>query len=284
MKTHRQTPHVAKHARTVPAEALTGGSRTDPVVRATRGILILAFALGSIGTDVAASSGKMAAARTSYQQAVDLERREKLEEAAATALAREAVFEAQMGNFKPARDDASTALSRSRTRGPLGTAGRALALTGDAREAEGAAQELAKENPTDTLVNAVLVPVIRAGIALNQGNPGKAIELLQATAPYEFGFAATVQPTYLRGLAYLKLHQGKEAAAEFQKILDHPGICTLSLPTCRLARLQLGRAREEAGDAGGARTAYQDFFALWKDADPEIPILKEAKAEYTKLQ
>ncbi|MGC2479532.1 MAG: protein kinase [Candidatus Sulfotelmatobacter sp.] len=234
--------------------------------------------------DVAASSGKMVAARASYQQAVDLQRRETLEESAATALAREAVFEAQMGNSKAARDDASTALSRSRARDPLSVAGRALSLAGDEREAEAAAQQLVKENPTDTLVNAVAVPVIRAGIALNQGNPAKAIELLQTATPYEFGYAAGVQPNYVRGLAYLKLHQGKEAAAEFQKILDHPGICMFMLPTCRLARLQLGRARAEAGDAGGARTAYQDFFALWKDADPGVPILKEAKAEYAKLQ
>jgi hypothetical protein len=141
-----------------------------------------------------------------------------------------------------------------------------------------------RENPLDTLINAVAVPIIRAGIALNQGNPGKAIELLQAATPYEFGLIAGVQPNYVRGLAYLKLHQGKEAAAEFQRIIDHPGICTIMLPTCRLARLQLGRARAEAGDAGGARTAYQDFFAFWKDADPDIPILKEAKAEYAKLQ
>ncbi|MFZ0867250.1 MAG: protein kinase [Candidatus Sulfotelmatobacter sp.] len=234
--------------------------------------------------DVAASSGKMVAARASYQQAVDLQRRETLEESAATALAREAVFEAQMGNSKAARDDASTALSRSRARDPLSVAGRALSLAGDEREAEAAAQQLVKENPTDTLVNAVAVPVIRAGIALNQGNPAKAIELLQTATPYEFGYAAGVQPNYVPGLAYLKLHQGKEAAAEFQKILDHPGICMFMLPTCRLARLQLGRARAEAGDAGGARTAYQDFFALWKDADPGVPILKEAKAEYAKLQ
>ncbi|MFZ3278985.1 MAG: protein kinase [Candidatus Sulfotelmatobacter sp.] len=234
--------------------------------------------------DVAASSGKMVAARASYQQAVDLQRRETLEESAATALAQEAVFEAQMGNSKAARDDASTALSRSRARDPLSVAGRALSLAGDEREAEAAAQQLVKENPTDTLVNAVAVPVIRAGIALNQGNPAKAIELLQPATPYEFGYAAGVQPNYVRGLAYLKLHQGKEAAAEFQKILDHPGICMFMLPTCRLARLQLGRARAEAGDAGGARTAYQDFFALWKDADPDVPILKEAKAEYAKLQ
>lgn len=88
----------------------------------------------------------------------------------------------------------------------------------------------------------------------------------------------------MRGLAYLKLHQGEESANEFQKILDHPGICLFSLPTCRLVHLQLGRARAEAGGAGEARTAYQDFLALWKDADPDIAILKEAKAEYAKLQ
>jgi serine/threonine protein kinase/tetratricopeptide (TPR) repeat protein len=242
------------------------------------------YAVVETVADVTASSGKMAAARASYQQTVDLERREKLEEAAATTLAREAVFEAEMGNSKAAREDALTALSRSRARLPLVFAGRALSFAGDGREAEAAAQQLVRENPLDTLINAVSVPTIRAGIALNQGNPGKAIELLQAATPYEFGLIAGVQPNYVRGLAYLKLHQGKEAAAEFQKIIDHPGICTIMLPTCRLARLELGRAWAEAGDAGGARTAYQDFFAFWKDADPDIPILKEAKADYAKLQ
>jgi len=234
--------------------------------------------------EVDASSGKMGSARAAYQQAVNLERQRKLEEIAATTLAREAVFEAEMGNFKAAQDDASTALSRSRARTTLALAGRALSLAGDAREAEAAAQELVRENPLDTIINMVRVPAVRAGIAVNQGNPGKAIELLQTATPYEFGFAAGVQPNYVRGLAYLKLHQGKEAGEEFQKILDHPGVCMLALPTCRLAHLQLGRARAEAGDASGARTAYQDFFALWKDADPDIPILEEAKAEYAKLQ
>jgi tetratricopeptide (TPR) repeat protein len=233
---------------------------------------------------VAASSGKMGEARASYQQAVDLARREKLEESAATTLAREAIDEAEVGNSKAARDDASKALSRSRARIALLVAGRALSLAGEAKEAEAIAQELVREYPVDTLINAVHVPLIRAGVALNQGNPAKAIELLQPAAPYEFGLVAGGRPNYLRGLAYLKLRQGKEAAAEFQKILDHRGICALSLPTCTLTHLQLGRARAEAGDAGGARTAYQDFFALWKDADPDIPVLKEAKTEYAKLQ
>jgi tetratricopeptide (TPR) repeat protein len=234
--------------------------------------------------DAAASSGKMAVARASYQRAVDLARQGKLEEIAARILAREAAFEAEMGNSKAARDDATTALSFSRGPDALAFAATALSLTGEAREAEAIAQELVREHPTDTLINAVDVPVIRAAIAMNGGNPGKAIELLQTATPYEFGTTTVVTSNYARGLAYLKLHQGKEAGNEFQKILDHPGVCILSLPTCRLARLQLGRARAEAGDAGGARTAYQDFFALWKDADPDIPILKEAKAEYAKLQ
>jgi tetratricopeptide (TPR) repeat protein len=117
----------------------------------------------------------------------------------------------------------------------------------------------------------------------SRGNPGKAIELLQPASRYELGWAALVYPNYSRGQAYLQMRQGKEAAAEFQKILDHRGLC-MTLPVCALSRLQLARARELSGDAQGARTAYQDFFALWKDADPDIPILKQAKAGYAKLQ
>ena len=242
------------------------------------------YLISGTAADAAASSGKMGAARAGYQRASDLARQRKLEEIAAVTLAREATVEAEMGNSKAARDDATTALSSSHGRGTLAFAGWALSLAGDARVAEAVAQELVREHPMDTFINAVFVPVIRAAIATNEGNPGKAIELLKVTTPYEFGFVTGVQSNYLRGLAYLKLHQGEEAANEFQKILDHPGVCIFSLPTCRLARLQLGRARAEAGDAGGARTAYQDFFALWKDADPDVPILKEAKAEYAKLQ
>ena len=100
---------------------------------------------------------------------------------------------------------------------------------------------------------------------------------------YEAGFASRLVPNYVRGQAYLKARQGKEAAAEFQKILNHRGVCQTA-PACALSHLQLGRARALSGDAAAARTAYQDFFAIWKDADPAIPILKEAKAEYGKLQ
>jgi len=235
-------------------------------------------------SDAEISSGKIAVARGSYQQAVDSARRGAFEESAATTLAREAIYEGEIGDAKSAREDASAALSHSRARNPLLAAGRALALAGDGSAAEAVAQELLRDNPQNTLINSLGVPLIRAGIALNQGNPAKALELLQPTSAYEFGLAAGVAPNYLRGLAYLKLNKGNEAAQEFQKILDHKGVCILSLPTCTLAHLQLGRARAETGDAAGARTAYQDFFALWKDADPDVPILKDAKSEYSKLQ
>ena len=107
--------------------------------------------------------------------------------------------------------------------------------------------------------------------------------MLRTAAPYEFGSVTRALPNYIRAQAYLKARQGPEAAAEFQKLLDHRGVC-LTAPECSLAHLGLGRARALSGDNAGARTAYQDFLALWKDADPDVPILKEAKAEYPKLQ
>jgi hypothetical protein len=122
---------------------------------------------------------------------------------------------------------------------------------------------------------------------MNHGGPSKAIELLQIAVPYELGtprsaihgFFGALYPVYIRGLAYLAAHQGAEAAAEFQKIVDHRGIVT-SDPVGALARLQLGRAFALSGDKTKAKTAYQDFLTLWKDAGPDIPILKQAKTEY----
>jgi hypothetical protein len=135
------------------------------------------------------------------------------------------------------------------------------------------------------------VPAIRALLALNHGEPANAIELLQIAIPYELGiprssihgFFGALYPIYVRGVGYLAAHQGTEAAAEFQKILDHRGI-VVSDPIGALAHLQLGRAFVLSGDKTSAKPAYQDFLKLWKDADPAIPILKQAKAEYAKLQ
>jgi tetratricopeptide (TPR) repeat protein len=146
---------------------------------------------------------------------------------------------------------------------------------------------LARQFPTDALLNRYWLPTLRAAIEINRHNPGKAIDLLQAVAPYDLGeappLAGTLYPVYIRGQAYLLLHQGNEAAAEFQKFLDHRGIVT-SFPLGALAHLGLARAYVLQGDTAKAKTAYQDFLTLWKDADPDIPILKQAKAEYAKLQ
>ena len=130
------------------------------------------------------------------------------------------------------------------------------------------------------------LPTIHAAVALLAGSATKAIEALAPAAPYELGspgFTLSLYPVYLRGEAYVAARQGSAAVAEFQKILDHPGVVA-NEPIGALAHLGLGRAYALQGDGSKARAAYQDFLALWKDADPDIPILKEAKAEYAKLQ
>jgi predicted Zn-dependent protease len=163
----------------------------------------------------------------------------------------------------------------------------ALALTGDSGHAQALVNDLEKRFPEDTSVRFSYLPALGALLALKRGEPSKAIELLQIAVPYELGaprsaFGA-LYPIYVRGEAYLAAHQGSEAATEFQKILDHRGI-VVSDPIGALAHLQLGRAFALAGDKTKAKTAYQDFLTLWKDADPDIPIFKRAKAEYAKLQ
>jgi tetratricopeptide (TPR) repeat protein len=233
--------------------------------------------------EAAAFSGKLQKARETYRQAIGIAQRGKFEESAAGLTARQAVIEAWVGNETQASTGALAALAMDRSRETLFSAGLAEATAGDARQAAGTADELSKRFPADTLVNQVWVPAIRGAVEVNHGSPAKTIQLLQVASPYEFGFAARLAPVYVRAQAYLKTGQGKEAAAEFQKILDHRGVCQ-TLPTCALSHLQLGRARAMAGDNPGASGAYQDFFALWKDADPDIPILKDAKAEYAKLQ
>jgi hypothetical protein len=141
----------------------------------------------------------------------------------------------------------------------------------------------------DTLVRFNYLPTLRAQIALSRSQPSQAIEVLQASVPYEFGtaeaygFPQALLPVYVLGEAYLAGHRGPEAVTEFQKVLDHPGI-VFNEPTCALAYLQLGRAYVLSGEDTKARSAYQDFLTIWKDADPDVPILKVARAEYAKLK
>jgi eukaryotic-like serine/threonine-protein kinase len=149
------------------------------------------------------------------------------------------------------------------------------------------ADDLAKQFPENSVVQSNYLPAIRGQIALDSGNPSRAIEFLQAAQPYELGYPGlsiflNLYPIYVRGESYLAARSGPAAVAEFQKILDHPGIA-LNEAIAALAHLQLGRAQTVAGDKDKARAAYQDFLALWKDADRDIPILKQAKAEYASL-
>jgi hypothetical protein len=169
----------------------------------------------------------------------------------------------------------------------------AAALTfgfvGDDKRTEALAGDLSKKYPEDTLVQFNFLPTLRGRLALNRRNAREGLAALRIATPYDLGVTKLsvpwtgMYPVYVRGEAYLAAHQGHEAAAEFQKILDHRGVVT-NEPIGALAHLQLGRAYAALSDTTAARVAYRDFLDLWKNADPDIPVLKQAKAEYAKLQ
>jgi serine/threonine protein kinase/tetratricopeptide (TPR) repeat protein len=233
--------------------------------------------------EAAAFTGKVRKANEIYGQAIESALSAKFDERAAHIRSRQAETTALVGNQTQALALGLAALTKDRSRQTLSVVGFAQSIVGDTHQASAIVDELRRRFPTDTLVNNIWLPMIRGEIEVNHGDPSKAIEILQVASSYEAGLAAHLTPNYVRGQAYLKARQGKEAAAEFQKILDHRGVCRTAL-ICSLAHLQLARARAMSGDGAGATTAYQDFFALWKDADPDIPILKQAKAEYARLQ
>jgi tetratricopeptide (TPR) repeat protein len=160
------------------------------------------------------------------------------------------------------------------------TAALVFALSDDLVRSKKLTDKLKKDYPLDTLVQYHSVPTALAAIAVKRGNPEEAIEILRVTFPYE---RTTIQSAYLRGIAYLAAKKWTEAAAEFQELLDHPGVAEND-PVGALAHLQLGRAQAMGGDKAGAQKSYEDFLTLWKDADPDIAIHKPAKAEYAKLQ
>jgi tetratricopeptide (TPR) repeat protein len=223
--------------------------------------------------------GKTQRARETFRRMASLAQSKGRKEAAARARAMQTIPEAALGNIQEAHQKATEALTTS-PRGTRMTLATALALCGDAHRAQKLIDELAKDFPLDTLLNNVSLPVARAIIEIQHNNPTRAITLLEAASPYEL---ANYGPMYVLGKAYLQAREGAKAAAEYQKILDHRGIDPTSL-LYTLARLGLGRAYALQGDTAKARAAYQDFLTLWKDADPDIPILKEAKAEYAKLK
>jgi hypothetical protein len=202
-----------------------------------------------------------------------------------------AVREGFFGNAAAARHGANSALALSKERDIAYGAAFGLALAGDSVATQTLADDMEKRLPEDTSVRFNYVPVLRASVALNHHDPGKAIELLRTASSYElgepptsfYGFFGVLYPVYVRGEAYLALHQGTQAATEFQKIVDHRGI-VLSDPIGALARLQVGRAYAMAGDQAKARAAYDDFLNLWKDADSDIPVLRQARVEYARLR
>jgi hypothetical protein len=243
--------------------------------------------LVSSQSDSEAFYGHLGKARELLQHAVEIAQRGGEKETAAGWQMDAALREAEFGNPAQAREKTTSALALAATQEVQTEAALAFARAGDSARARKITEDLARQFPTDALLNRYWLPTLRAAIEINRHNPGKAIDLLQAVAPYDLGeappLAGTLYPVYIRGQAYLLLHQGNEAAAEFQKFLDHRGIVT-SFPLGALAHLGLARAYVLQGDTAKARTAYQDFLTLWKEADSDIPILKQAKAEYAKLQ
>jgi tetratricopeptide (TPR) repeat protein len=202
-------------------------------------------------------------------------------------LADAAVREALVGNADLAKLQARAALAISTSRDAEALSAIALGLAGDSARASRLASDLGKRFPQDTIAQSHYLPAIHAEELLLRNDYGKAIEVLAMAAPHELGgnietLNFVLFPVYLRGKAYLAAKQGAAAAAEFQKIIDHPGVVR-SEPIGALVRLELGRAFVLSGDQTKAKAAYQDFLTLWKDADPDIPVLKEAKAEYSKL-
>ena len=255
----------------------------------------------ALASDTEAYLGRLGKSRELTKRAVELAIRADSEESGAIWQANAALEQAAYGNAAEARQMAAAALELApASQGVESEAALAFAMAGDAGRAESLAQDLGKRFPLDTQMQSLWLPAIRAQLALDRRNPTASLNALQTASPIELGNIlflnniSCLDPVYVRGEAYLAAGQGGAAAAEFQKILDHSGI-VWNCWTGALAHLGVARANalqsktfQQGADTDAARTralaAYRDFLTLWKDADPDIPILKEAKAEYAKLQ
>ena len=241
----------------------------------------------SMQSDTEAYYGRLSRARDFSRRAADSAIRAYSKETAALWQLNAALREAELGNTALAEQGITVALALSQARDVKLFAALTLGRSGDAPRARALVEELEESYPTDTIMKLYWLPTINAAIELNKGNSSQALKYLEAVAPYELGTADTfinyLYPAYVRGQAYLRTHNGTAAAAEFQKMLDHRGIVQ-NFVTGSLAHLQIGRAYAMAGDTAKAKAAYQGFFALWKDADLDVPILKQAKVEYAKLR
>jgi eukaryotic-like serine/threonine-protein kinase len=239
-------------------------------------------------SETATYRGEFAGGRELTRRAADAAQRTNEKETAAEYLSHGSIREALAGNTAEAKQEAQAALALVNSKQALALSAIAFGLVGDSARAAQLTGDLGARFSKDTIVQFVYLPMIRAGIALHSGDGKQAMEALAAAAPYELGqtntsFTFSLYPVYLRGEAYLALKNGGAAAIEFQKILDHSSVVG-NEPIGALARLGLGRAYALAGDTGKARAAYQEFLTLWKDADPDVPILRAAKTEVSKLQ
>ena len=242
----------------------------------------------ALEADTAAYFGHLGRARELSRQASNSARRAGKNESGVTYEAVAALREGLFGNASQAAQ--RTALAKERSGGPDKYYAVVLALAYAGEGSQGLADNFNESFPENTVVQFNYLPTLRAKLALNRSNPQRALDTLEVAAPYELGLPTmwfynwpNLYPVYVRGQAYLAAHRGREAAVEFQKILDHRGI-VVNEPIGALAHLQLGRAYALQGDSTKARAAYQEFLTLWKDADPDIPILKQAKADYATLR
>jgi serine/threonine protein kinase/tetratricopeptide (TPR) repeat protein len=233
--------------------------------------------------DTEAYYGRMNHSRDYARRAVDSALRADSKEGAALWQVVGAMREAEVGNNTAAKQGVAAALALSSGRDVKVTAALALAHVGETARAQALVDELDRDYPPRNLIKLFWLPTVRAAIDLRRQNPTQATVDLEPAAAYELALGANLYPAYVRGQAYLAAHNGAAAAVEFQKLLDHRGT-VVNYVTGALAHLQLGRAYAMAGDTAKAKSTYQDFLSLWKDADPDVPILKEAKAEYAKLQ
>jgi eukaryotic-like serine/threonine-protein kinase len=231
---------------------------------------------------IEAYHGRFKQARELMEAATDLATKSGSPDRAALWKTNGALWEAEVGNPTRANSLTSQASALSTDQDVTINLALAYARSGNLAHAKKLADQLAREHPLDTGIQRYFVPMTRAGIALQLNQPTQAIDALSASLPDDLGPSA-LMPAYLRGLAYLQAGSGRQAAREFQKVIDHPGIVETEVRGA-LSHLQLGRAQVMSGEKSAARKSYQDFLTLWKDADPDIPIYQQAKAEYAKLK
>jgi hypothetical protein len=239
-------------------------------------------------SDTEAYYGRLAKARDFSRRAVDAAVRAGSKESAALWQVNAALREAEFGDTATAKQDVAAAFALAPGRDVKLLSALTLAQLGETGRAKAIVEELEKSYPSQTVLKVYWLPTIKAAVELNGNNSTQALVFLEAAAPYELGEPpqfqlGTMYPAYIRGQAYLMTHNAAAAVAEFQKLLDHRGI-VINFPLGALAHLGLARAHALSGETAKSRTVYQDFLTLWKDADPDIPILKEAKEEYAKLK